>query len=114
VTSLPIAANLPFGMFMPVVVLLVGFAILSVLAGLARNREDTARAERLSDIAFLLVVLSAAWAVVLLIASAVSYPTRVYDMILIILVVVAFFGLLLFVFFLISELVPSKLGRKQR
>jgi hypothetical protein len=113
-TGLPIAANLPFGMYMPIVVVLAGFALVSVLAGVARNREDSARAERLGDIAFLLVVLGAAYAVVLLIASAVSYPSRFYDMILITFVVVAFFALLLFVFFFIGEVLPRAVGRRGR
>jgi hypothetical protein len=113
-TALPIASNLPFGMYMPVVVVLAGFALVSVLAGVARNREDTARAERLGDIAFLLVVLGAVYALVLLIASAVSYPSRFYDMLLIVVVVVGFFALLLFVFFFVGEVLPRGLSRRGR
>lgn len=111
-TGLPIAAQLPFAMYMPVVALLAGFALVSLLAGAARNRDDTGRAERLGDISFLLVVLGAAYAVVLLIASAVSYPSRMYDMILIIFIVVAFFALLLFLFFFVGEVLPSRLRRR--
>jgi cytochrome bd-type quinol oxidase subunit 2 len=112
-TSLPIA-QVAFGLYVPILVLLAGYALVSVVAGIARNREENERAERLADISFLLVVLGAAYAVVLLIVSAVSYPSRVYDMILIIFVVVLFFGLLLFLFFVISELVPRTLRRRQR
>lgn len=111
-TGLPIAAQLPFAMYMPVVVLLAGFALVSLLAGVARNRDDTGRAERLGDISFLFVVLGAAYAVVLLIASAVSYPSRMYDMILIIFIVVAFFALLLFLFFFVGEVLPGRLRRR--
>jgi hypothetical protein len=113
-SGLPIASNLPFGMYMPIALLLAGFALVSVLAGMARNREDTARAERLGDISFLLVVLGAAYAVVLLIASAVSYPSRFYDMILITIVVVGFFALLLFAFFFLGEVLPRGLSRRGR
>lgn len=113
-TSLPIAANLPFAMFLPVMFLLAGFAVVSLLSGVARSREETGRAERLGDIAFLLVVLSAAWAIILLISSAVSYPSRFWDMLLIIFIVVAFFGVLLFLFFFIGEVLPRGLSRRGR
>lgn len=109
---LPIASNLPFGMYMPLPVLLAAFALVSVLAGMARNREDTARAERMGDIAFVLVLVGAVYAVVLLIASAVSYPSRFYDMILITFVVLAFFALVLFAFFFLGEVLPRRLSRR--
>ena len=111
-TALPIAANLPFAMYMPLVALLAGFALMSGLAGVARNREEAGRAERLGDISFLFLVLSAVYAVVLLIASAVSYPSRFYDMILIVFIVVAFFAVLLFLFFFIGEALPRALRRR--
>jgi peptidoglycan biosynthesis protein MviN/MurJ (putative lipid II flippase) len=111
-TVLPIASNLPFGMYLPVVVLLAGFALVSLLATVARNREEQTRAERLGDIAFLLVVLGAVYALVLLIAAAVSYPQRFTDMLLITFVVVAFFAVLLGVFFFFGELLPRRLSRR--
>ena len=110
-TSLPIASNVPFGLYMPIVVVLVGFAAVSLFGNAARGREDTARAEKLADIAFLVVLLGAVYAVVLLIASAVSYPQRFWDMILIIFVILAFFAILLFVFFFLGEVLP-RLGRR--
>ena len=111
-TFLPIASNLPFGMYMPVVVLLAAFVLVSVLGNVARGREDRARAEKLADIAFLLVLVAAVYAVVLLIASAVSYPERFWDMLLITFVILAFFGILLFVFFFFGEVLPRRLGRR--
>ena len=111
---LPIASNVPFGLYMPVVVLLAGFAVVSVLGNAARGREDRALAEKLADIAFLLVLLGAVYAVVLLIASAVSYPQRFWDMLLITFVILAFFAVLLFVFFFIGEVLPRLLRRGSR
>ena len=97
---------------MPIVVVLVGFAVVSVFGNAARGRGDRARAEKLADIAFLLVLLGAVYAVVLLIASAVSYPQRFWDMLLIIFVILAFFAVLLFVFFFLGEVLP-RLGRRR-
>ena len=111
-TSLPIASNVPFGLYMPIVVVLVGFAAVSLFGNAARGREDMARAEKLADIAFLVVLLGAVYAVVLLIASAVSYPQRFWDMLLITFVILAFFAVLLFVFFFLGEVLP-RLGRRR-
>ena len=111
---LPIASNVPFGLYMPIVVLLAGFSAVSVLGNAARGREDRALAEKLADIAFLLALLGAVYAVVLLIASAVSYPQRFWDMLLITFVILAFFGVLLFVFFFIGEVLPRLLRRGSR
>jgi hypothetical protein len=113
-SSLPIASNVPFGLYMPLVVVLAGFAVVSVVGNAARGRGDTARAEKLADIAFLLVLLGAVYAVVLLITSAVSYPQRFWDMILITFVMLAFFAVLLFVFFFIGEVLPRLLRRGSR
>jgi cell division protein FtsW (lipid II flippase) len=110
VNVLPIA-QLPSALFTPVILLVVAYAVLSILAGRARTAEDRARTDRFSTWAFLVVLVFAAYAVVLLIASVVSYPSRFYDMVIIIFVIAAFFALLLFVFFAIAELLPNALRR---
>jgi CBS domain containing-hemolysin-like protein len=109
--SLPIAANLPSSMFTPIAVLLAAYVVVSILAGRARSHEDRPRAERFSTIAFGLVLVSAAYAVVLLISAVVSYPSRFSDMVVIIIVIGVFFVLLLFAFFVIAELIPRALRR---
>jgi hypothetical protein len=108
---LPIASNLPSGMYTPLVLLIVGYAVLSLLSGRARANEDRATADRYATIAFGLVLVAAVYVVVLLIAAVVSYPSRISDMLIILIVVGLFFALLLFVFFLISEVLPGALRR---
>jgi hypothetical protein len=110
-SALPIAANLPSGMYAPLMLLLAGYALLGVMAARARAADDNARADRLTGIAFALVLAAAVYTVVLLISAVVGYWQRVYDMVIILFVILAFFGLLLFVFFLIAELVPRALRR---
>jgi hypothetical protein len=110
-SALPIAANLPSSMYAPLVLLLVGYAVLGVMATRARAVDDNARAERLTGIAFVLVLLAAVYTVVLLISAIVGYWQRVYDMVIILFVILVFFGLLLFLFFLIAELIPRALKR---
>ena len=107
---LPIA-QLPSAMYTPVVLLVIAYAVLSILANRARSHEDRPRAERFTNWAFLVVLVFAAYAVVLLIASVVSYPSRFYDMVVIIFVITVFFALLLFAFFVIAEVIPNVFRR---
>jgi cell division protein FtsW (lipid II flippase) len=107
---LPIA-QLPSSLYLPVILLVLAYAVLSVLANRARSNDDRPRADRFTNWAFLLVLVFAAYAVVLLIASVVSYPSRFYDMVIIMVVIGVFFALLLFVFFVIAEVIPNALRR---
>lgn len=109
-SMLPIA-QLPSAMYTPVVLLLIAYAVLSVLANRARSNDDRAGAERFSNWAFLLVLLFAVYTVVILIAAVFGYPDRFYDMVLIIIVITVFFALLLFAFFVLAEVIPRALRR---
>ena len=107
--TLPIAAeNMPSAMFTPLVVLIVIYVLLSILANRARGQEERAKAERYANFAFGVVLVSAA-----LIATVFSYPSRFYDMLVILFDIIVFFGLLLFVFFLLSDLLPRTLRRSR-
>jgi hypothetical protein len=106
-----IADQMPFAMYQPIILLVVVYAALSILAGRARSHEDRPKAERYSNYAFAIVLVAAAYAVVLLIATVVGFPSRFYDMVLIIIVIGAFFALLLFAFFVLAELLPGALRR---
>ncbi len=109
-TALPIA-QLPTGMYAPLILLLVAYAGLGIMATRARAGDDNARSDRLTGIAFALVLAAAVYTVVMVVSAVVGYWQRVYDMVIIMFVILAFFGLLLFVFFLIAELVPRALRR---
>ena len=108
------AENLPSSMFTPLVVLLAAYAVLSILSGRARSNDDREQADRWANIGFLVVLVTAAYALVLLITGIVSYPSRSSDMITIIIVIGVFFALLLFVFFFLSEVIPHALRRGRR
>jgi 4-amino-4-deoxy-L-arabinose transferase-like glycosyltransferase len=108
------AENLPSSMYTPLVVLLAAYAVLAILAGRARSNDDRAQADRWANIGFAVVLVTAVYALVLLITGIFSYPSRSSDMITIIIVIGVFFALLLFVFFVISELLPHALRRGRR
>jgi uncharacterized protein with PQ loop repeat len=105
------AENLPSSMYTPLVVLLAVYVALGLLAGRARSSEDTDRAERFATIGFAVLLLAALYMIVLVISAIFAYPTRSTDMVTIVLVICAFFALLLFAFFLIAEWIPQKLSR---
>jgi len=110
------AENLPSSLYTPLVVVLVAYAVLSLLTGRARAQEDTDRADRWATWAFGVLMVAALYTIVLVIAAVFNYPSRSTDMVTIVLVVCGFFGLLLFVFFLIAEVIPRALrrGRAER
>jgi Na+-driven multidrug efflux pump len=105
------AENLPSGLYTPLVVLLAAYAVLSLLVGRARGHEDTAGAERWAVYAFWVLLVAALYTIVLVIAAVFNYPSRSTDLVTIVLVICAFFALLLFAFFLIAEVLPSALRR---
>jgi hypothetical protein len=109
-SALPIA-QLPSAMYAPLVLLLVAYAGLGIMATRARAGDDDARADRLTGIAFALVLAAGVYTVMMLVSAVIGYWQRVYDMLIIMFVILAFFALLLFVFFLIAELVPRALRR---
>ena len=109
---IPIAAeNLPSAMYTPLVVLLAAYVVLVLLAGRARAAEDTERTDRYDTIAFGVLLVAALYTIVLVISAVFAYPTRSTDMVTIVLVIGAFFALLLFVFFLLAEWIPGRIGR---
>jgi len=73
-------------------------------------------ADRWAMYAFMGLIVAAVYTIVLVIAAVFNYPSRSTDMVTIVLVVCAFFGLLLFIFFLIAEVIPRALrrGRAER
>ena len=104
-------SNLPMAMYTPLVVVLAAYAVLSLLAGRARSKEDRGGTERFETWAFVVLLVAALYTVVLVISAIFAYPSRSTDMVTIILEICAFFALLLFVFFVLAELLPRALGR---
>jgi hypothetical protein len=99
--------DLSWSLYVPLVLAGVGFAGLSIAAGIVSARGNHAGAERVRDVGFLLLLAMGVWTVVLLLAAIVSEPDDVWDMVIIVLVVVAFFAILLLVFWGISLLIGA-------
>ena len=93
-----------FSLLVPLIVVAVAFATLSVAAAVVSGRGNEAGAERLRNVGFLVLLLAGAWIVVLLVMSLVSEFEEIWDMITIVLVIVVFFALLLLALFGLSLL----------
>jgi cytochrome bd-type quinol oxidase subunit 2 len=100
----------PFELYFPLFLLLVAYAVLNVMAGLASTGD---RAERMRDLGFGVALLAGLYTAVLLVVSLVGYPNRIVDSVTITLVIVIFFALLLLIFFAIFELLPGLLRRSR-
>ena len=105
------ASNLPMAMYTPLVVVLAAYAVLSLLAGRARSKEDTGGTERFETYAFVVLLVAALYTIVLVISAVFAYPSRSTDLVTILLVVCGFFAVLLFVFFVLAEVLPGAIGR---
>ena len=105
------ASNLPMAMYTPLVLLLAAYAVLSLLAGRARSKEDTGGTERFETYAFVVLLVAALYTIVLVISAVFAYPSRSTDLVTILLVVCGFFAVLRFVFFVLAEVLPGAIGR---
>ena len=111
-SALPLA-NLPFGLYVPLVLLVGGYAVIAIVTAVRTGRGQAEGDERLQDIGFGLVLGAAAWTVVLLVLSLVSYPSRLFTALGIILVIAGFFTLLLLVLWALIDL-PGRVGRRSQ
>jgi hypothetical protein len=93
-----------WSLFLPLLLGAIAFGLITVVAGVMSSRGNEAGAERVRDYGFLLLLAMGAWIVVLLVISIFSEPDEVWDMVIIGLIIVAFFVLLLLVFFALSLL----------
>jgi hypothetical protein len=97
--------DLTWGLFFPLILAGLAYAVVAIAAGVIASRGNDAGAERLRDGGFVIVLLAGVWVIVLLLLAMFSEPDELWDMVMITLVIVAFFVILLLVLFGISLLV---------
>ena len=101
----------PTAFFLPLILLAIVYAVMFVLAQALGTRRGPESRERVLDSAFGVAVLAAAYTLVLLIISVVTLPDLIVDLVRIVLVVGAFFALLISVLFGIFELIFGRASR---
>ena len=99
--------QLSFGWYLPLVVAGLVYVVLFMVGRVLRGRGETETADRLLDIAFLVVLAVAAYTALLLVLSLVTFPSRIASMLFIMIIVGAFFLLLLLVLFGLFELLAA-------
>ena len=102
--------DLTWGLYFPLILAGVAYAVVTIAASVIASRGNEERAERLRDGGFLIVAAAGAWTLVLLLLAIFSEPDDLWDMVMITLVIVAFFAILLLVLFGIS-LLTGQIGR---
>jgi len=96
-----------WSLFLPLILGGIAYGTISVVAGVMSSRGNEARAERARDDGFLLMLAIGAWIVILVLVALINKPNSVGDMLTIMAVVVAFFAILLLVFFGVSLLIGA-------
>ena len=88
-------SSLPMALFVPVLVLGLAWGVLTVSARVAGGRDGgAALASNLADIGFVALLAATGWSAVMLVAALVGYPTRIFTLAVILLIVFVFFGAL--------------------
>ena len=92
-----------FSLYLPVMLLALVWAGLSVAGNVVAGRGNDAGASTMRDLGFGSMLLAGLWVVVLVVMALVQYPVRTSDGLLILAVVFAFFALLVGVLLVLTE-----------
>jgi hypothetical protein len=104
---------LPWSLYVPLLLAAALFAIISITSAVVRSRGNNASAEKLLDLGFVVALVAGVWTLVLLVLAIFDEPDDIWDMVLIVVVVGAFFGILLALLFGVFELIFSRGGRQR-
>ena len=96
--------SLSFALYLPVMLLALVWAGLSVAGNVVEGRGNDAGASTMRDLGFGAILLAGLWVVVLAVLVAVQYPIRSSDGLIIIAVAFVFFALLGVVLLALTEL----------
>jgi hypothetical protein len=107
------AEGISFGVFQPLLFAAALYTILFVVSRVLEGRDDP-RGERLADAAFGLLLLMAAYVVVLAVTAVASEYELVWDMIVTTLVISVFFLLLIGLLLVLAEKGVGGLSRLRR
>ena len=92
-----------FSLYLPVMLLALVWAGLSVAGNVVAGRGNDAGASTMRDLGFGSMLLAGLWVVVLVVMALVQYPVRTSDGLLILAVVFVFFALLVGVLLVLTE-----------
>lgn len=98
------SGSLSFALYLPVMLLALVWAGLSVAGNVVAGRGNDAGAATMRDLGFGAILLAGLWVVVLAVLAVVQYPVRTSDGLLIIAVAFGFFGLLGTVLLALTEI----------
>jgi cytochrome bd-type quinol oxidase subunit 2 len=109
--------DLSWGLFVPLLLAALAYGVAAIVAAVMASRDNEAGAERVRDGGFVIALAAGVWVLVLLVLAMIGEPDDLWDMVVIALVIVAFFAILLVVLFAIALLVgrvSSSATRRRR
>ena len=108
-----IPEGLSSGYFSPLILAAILYVVLFIVARVLERRED-ARAGTADDVGFAIMLLAGAYVVVLALVALVSESELIGDMLVILLIVGAFFGALILILLTVFDLGIGGLSRMRR
>ena len=100
--------QLSFSLFAPLILFALAVGILAIAGRVVKRRGNEEGGEKLADLSFGVSLLAGVYVLVLLVLAALDEPDLVYEAIVIVLVIGAFFALLVSLLFVIFELLGSR------
>jgi hypothetical protein len=103
--------QLSFSLFSPLILFALAVGILAIAGRVVKRRGNEEGGDKLADLSFGVSLLAGVYVLVLLVLAALDEPDLVYEAFVIVLVIGAFFALLVSLLFVIFELVGSRFTR---
>lgn len=103
--------QLSYSLFQPLIVIAVVAAILAIAGRVVTGRGNEEGGGKLADLSFGVMMLAGVYVVVLLVLAALDEPDLVYEAFVIILVIAAFFAIVVTLLFVVFELIGSRFNR---
>ena len=98
------SSNLSFSLYYPLLLLGAAFVVLTVAGRVVEGRRGREAAANLQTLGFGALLLAAAWTAALLVMSLIRYPVRMSDLGVIFATIFIFFGVLLGLLFVLTEI----------
>ena len=103
--------QLSYSLFQPLIFFALAIGVLAIASRVLRRRGNEEGGDKLADLSFAVSLLAGVYVVVLLVLAILDEPDVVYEAFVVVLVIAAFFALLIFLLFAIFEFIGSRFTR---
>jgi hypothetical protein len=103
--------QLSYSLFQPLIFIAIAAGLIAVAGRVVTGRGNEEGGAKLADLSFGVTLLAGVYVVVLLVLAALDEPDLVYEAFVIIAVIALFFAILIFLLFVVFELIGSRFTR---